>query len=109
VSHPLVIGEPILPENQTIHFPSCLGSFALSAAKILFPSCLSFLLVKPEENARIYVMKTVKPKPETCQPKPAPPAPLFGHIKPLPQSLSLEEARLQFLQNNRLASSRKRP
>jgi len=33
--------------------------------------------------------------------------PLLGHLKPLPQSLSLEEARLQFQQNNRLASSRK--
>jgi hypothetical protein len=68
-----------------------------------------FLLVKAKENASIYLMKTVKPKPETCQPKPAPPAPLFDQVKRLPQSLSLEEARLQFQQNNRLASSRKRP
>ncbi len=40
--------------------------------------------------------------------KPAPQAPLFGHLKPLPQSLSPEERTSQFLQNNRLASSRKR-
>ena len=41
------------------------------------------------------------------QSPPAPTVPLFGHLKPLPQSLSLEEARLQFQRNNRLANSRK--
>ena len=52
-------------------------------------------------------MKVIKPQPEKCKTKPAPQAPLFGHLKPLPQSLSLEDARSQFQQNNRLASSRK--
>ena len=52
-------------------------------------------------------MKVIKPQPEKCKTKPAPQAPLFGHLKPLPQRLSLEDARSQFQQNNRLASSRK--
>jgi hypothetical protein len=65
------------------------------------------MLAKPSENRHIPSMKAVKPKPEKCKTKPAPQAPLFGHLKPLPQSLSLEEARLQFQQNNRSASSRK--
>jgi hypothetical protein len=52
-------------------------------------------------------VKALKLQPEKCQTKPAPQAPLFGHLKPMPQSLSLEESRLQFQQNNRLASSRK--
>jgi hypothetical protein len=47
-------------------------------------------------------MKATNPMPKPCPTKPAPPAPLFGHLKPLPQSLSLEEARSQFQQNNRL-------
>ncbi len=51
-------------------------------------------------------MKVVNPQPEKCKTKPAPQAPLFGHLKPLPQSLSPEERTSQFLQNNRLASSR---
>ena len=50
-------------------------------------------------------MKAIKTMPKPCQTKPAPQAPLFGHLKPLPQSLSLEEARLQFLQNNRLENT----
>jgi hypothetical protein len=65
------------------------------------------MLAKPSENRNIPPMKAVKPQPEKCKTKPAPQAPLFGHLKPLPQSLSLEEARSQFLQNNRLANSRK--
>ncbi len=52
-------------------------------------------------------MKAIKPTPEKSMIKPAPQAPLFGHLKPLPQSLSLENARSQFQQNNRLAGSRK--
>jgi len=58
-------------------------------------------------NRYLFHMKATKAKPEKCNTKPAPPAPLFAHLKPVPQSLSLEEARLQFLQNNRLANSRK--
>lgn len=65
------------------------------------------MLVKYAENLHISSMKAVKLKPEKCQTKPAPQAPLFGHLKPLPQSLSPEERTSQFLQNNRLASSRK--
>jgi hypothetical protein len=52
-------------------------------------------------------MRAIKAPPVKCNEKAAPPAPLFGHIKPLPQSLSLEEARLQFQQNNRLGNSGK--
>jgi hypothetical protein len=52
-------------------------------------------------------MKAVKPQPERCKETDAKSPPFFGHLKPLPQSLSLEEARLQFQQNNRLGSSRK--
>jgi hypothetical protein len=63
------------------------------------------MLAESTENRHISTMKALKPQPEKCQTKPAPQAPLFGHLKPLPQSLSLEESRLQFLQNNRLASS----
>lgn len=65
------------------------------------------LLAKSVENRHIDCMKSVKPQPEKCETKPAPQAPLFGHLKPLPQSLSPEERTSQFLQNNRLASSRK--
>jgi hypothetical protein len=53
-------------------------------------------------------MKAVKPQPEKCKTKHAPQAPLFGHLKPLPQSLSPEERTSQFLQNNLLAGSCKR-
>jgi len=60
-----------------------------------------------QEKRYVSHMKAVQPKLEKCQTKPAPPAPHFGHLKPVPQSLSLEEARLQFQQNNRLANSRK--
>lgn len=65
------------------------------------------MLAESPEIRHISNVKALKPQPEKCQTKPAPQAPLFGHIKPLPQSLSLEESRLQFQQNNRLASSRK--
>jgi hypothetical protein len=60
-----------------------------------------------QEKRYVSHMKAVQPKLEKCQTKPAPPAPLFGHLKPVPQSLSPEERTSQFLQNNRLASSRK--
>ena len=50
-------------------------------------------------------MKAVKPQPEKCKETQATTPALFAHIKPLPQSLSLEESRLQFQRNNRLASS----
>ena len=66
-------------------------------------------LAKPPEFRHICPMKAVKPKPEKCKDTPATTPALFGHIKPLPQSLSLEESRLQFQRNNRLASSRKAP
>jgi hypothetical protein len=65
------------------------------------------MLAEHPENRHIAPMKAIKSQPEKCKTKPAPPAPLFGHLKPLPQSLSPEERTLQFLQNNRLASSRK--
>ena len=61
------------------------------------------MLAENPENHHISPMKAVKPTPEKCQTDPAPQAPLFGHLKPVPQSLSLEEARLQFQQNNRKA------
>ncbi len=51
-------------------------------------------------------MKFDHPKPEKRKETPSFQAPLFGHLKPLPQSLSLEEARLQFQRNNRLARPR---
>jgi len=54
-------------------------------------------------------MKALKKQAESCTEKTPQTPPLFGHLKPLPQSLSLEEARSQFQRNNRLASSRKRP
>jgi hypothetical protein len=63
------------------------------------------LAVAPEIH-HISTVKALKPQPEKCQTKPAPQAPLFGHLKPLPQSLSLEDARSQFQQNNRLARLR---
>lgn len=65
------------------------------------------ILEKSHEIRHVSLMKAVKLKPEKCRTKPTPQAPLFGHLKPLPQSLSAEESRLQFLQNNRLANSRK--
>ena len=52
-------------------------------------------------------MKTVRPQPEKCKETDPKSPPLFGHLKPLPQSLSPEERTSQFLRNNRLASSRK--
>ena len=51
-------------------------------------------------------MKAVKPQPAKCKESQATTPALFAHIKPLPQSLSLEDSRLQFQRNNRLASSR---
>jgi hypothetical protein len=51
-------------------------------------------------------MRALKAEPVKCKEKTAPPAPLFGQLKPLPQSLSLEEANSQFQRNNRLAKSR---
>ena len=69
---------------------------------------IQFPLAEQPETRHISLMKAVKPQPEKCKTKPAPQAPLFGHLKPVPQSLSPEESRLQFLQNNRLAGSRKR-
>jgi len=68
---------------------------------------LDKLLVKRPVSVHIDSMKLVETPPKKCIEKPAPQAPRFGHLKPVPQSLSPEEARLQFLQNNRLASSRK--
>jgi len=73
------------------------------------PSTAQIVLAERPEIRYFSHMKTTQSKPEKCKTKPAPPAPLFGHLKPVPQSLSPEERTSQFLQNNRLASSRKRP
>jgi hypothetical protein len=71
------------------------------------PANAQIMLAESPENRHISPMKAVKPQSEKCKTKPAPQTPLFGHLKPLPQSLSPEERTSQFLQNNRLASSRK--
>ncbi len=55
-------------------------------------------------------MKAVKKRqPEKCKETDAKSPPLFGHLKPLPQSLSPEEATLQFLRNNRVSNFRSAP